>query len=60
MFRPIGECAAALPSEADLRRAAGLVAHAFSTPLGEVLAMELRELAAWAGDAADLLKRLGR
>ena len=52
--------AAALPPEADLRRAAGLVARVFSTPLGEVLAMELRELAAWAGDAADMLKRLGR
>ena len=50
--------AESLPSEAELRRAAGLVAHVYSTPLGEVLAMELRELGAWAASAAELLRRL--
>lgn len=60
-LRRIGACAASLPSETDLRLAVGLVAHAYSTPLGEVLALPLRELLAWAGDAARLLReRSGR
>lgn len=50
--------AASLPSETALREAAGLVAHVYSTPLGEVLAMELRDLDAWARGAAELLRRL--
>ena len=57
-FRPIGTTAATLPSEADARYAVGLVAHVYSTPLREVWAMPLRELAAWAHDAIALLRRL--
>ena len=49
--------AATLPSEADARYAVGLVAHVYSTPLREVWAMPLRELAAWAHDAIALLRR---
>lgn len=49
--------AESLPSEAELRRASGLVAHVYSTPLGEVMALSLRDLSLWAGDAAELLRR---
>ena len=59
MIRRLGVLAEkALPSEADMRQAVGLVAHVFSTPLGEVLSLPLRDLYAWAGDAATLLRRL--
>lgn len=50
--------AESLPSEAALSEAVGLVAHVYSTPLGDVLAMELRELGEWAQAAAALLRRL--
>ena len=56
--RPIGAMAASLPSESALRDGAGLVAHVYSTPLSEVLAMELRDPDAWARAAAALLRRL--
>lgn len=49
--------AESLPSETALRLASGLVAQAYSTPLGEVMALELRDLAMWARDAGELLLR---
>lgn len=52
---PIGRCAASLPAPPDLRRAVGIVAHAFSTPLGSVWEMLLRDLAEWADLARELL-----
>lgn len=51
----IGRCAASLPAPRDLRRAVGIVAHTFSTPLGDVWEMPLRELIEWAGLARELL-----
>lgn len=57
-YRAIGAAAASLPSESALLDGAGLVAHVYSTPLSEVLAMELRDLDAWARAAAALLRRL--
>jgi len=51
----IGRWAASLPSPPDLRRAVGIVAHAFSTSLGDVWEMPLRELAEWADLAQELL-----
>lgn len=50
--------AATLPSESAVREAVGLVAHVYSTPVGEVWAMPLRELAAWVVEADRLLRRL--
>ena len=56
VIRRIGTLAEALPSDADLRRLVGLVAHVYSTPLSEVMAMELRDLFPWANAAAVLLR----
>lgn len=56
MIRRIGGLAEALPSDADLRRLVGVVAHVYSTPLSEVMAMELRDLFPWAKAAAEMLR----
>ena len=52
---PIGRWADLLPAPSDLRRAVGIVAHAFSTPLGDVWEMPLRDLFEWADLARELL-----
>ena len=54
----IGQCATALPAPADLRRAVGLVAHTFATPLPQVWEMALSDLAAWTAEAAELYRML--
>ena len=49
--------AESLPFETELHQASGLVAHVYSTPLREGMALEPRDLAMWARDAAELLRR---
>ncbi len=56
--RAVGRVADALPAADDLRRAVGLVAHTFSTPIGDVWEFELRDLAAWTREASDLHRRM--
>lgn len=48
--------AESLPFETELRQASGLVAHVYSTPLREVMALEPHDLAMCARDAAELLR----
>ena len=51
----MGRWAASLPPLDNLRRAVGIVAHAFSTPLRDVWEMELSELSEWTALARELL-----
>ena len=53
----VGRSARCLPAPADLRRAVGVVAHTFATPIPAVWGMELAEVLEWAQEAATLTRR---
>ena len=53
----VGQSARRLPSPADLRRAVGIVAHVFSTPIPAVWEMELADAFRWAVEGAKMMRR---
>ena len=60
MRRGAGAVAATIMPREGLHRAVALVSHTFTVPLDEALDIEMAELVAWVGEAADLWKRLYR